>query len=156
MDTNFRVSNLTEAMVAAVVAEAPEPYDAAAKTIRQTVQVALRALPAWDPASDLAVEDAVRGGVQALIRADLDVCRGGYLVLCELTEMAGETGRDPHDTMMSGMRAIASLKRLVSPVQLERLTRAIEHGFSGAGSTFAFMLKTVGTAPVSAWQTQFD
>ncbi|TPW19919.1 MAG: hypothetical protein FD126_2204 [Elusimicrobia bacterium] len=118
MDNSFRVGKLTEALVAANMTGSADPYAMAAKTIRETVHVALRAIPAWDPSADLAIEEAVRGGIQALVLADLDVARGGYLTLCEMTDMAHELGRDPGDTLLCAMRGIVSLRRLVPDDQM--------------------------------------
>lgn len=141
MDNRYRVGKLTEALVAANMTGSADPYLMAAKTIRETVTVALRALPSWDPSADLAIEEAVRGGLQALILADLDVARGGYLTLCEMTDMAHELGREPGDTLMCAMRGMASIKRLVPPEQMTRLRQAIDSGYMGAGEAFAGLLR---------------
>lgn len=143
MENSFKVGGLTEALVAANMSGSDDPYQMAAKTIRQTAQVALRALPSWDPASDLVIEESVRGGLQAMILADLDVARGGYLTLCEMTEMAHELGREPGDTLMAAMRGMASVKRLVPPDQMTRLRLAIESGYMGAGEAFSGLLRAI-------------
>lgn len=140
MEKNFKVARLTEALVAANLTGSTDPYELAAATIRQTVQVALRALPAWDPAGGLVVEEAVRGGLQALVMAELDIARGGFLTLCEMTDLAAELGRDQADTMKCAMRGMAALSRLVTAEDLERLRRAIESGSPGAGTAFNGMV----------------
>lgn len=155
MDNNFKVATLTEALVAANMSESQDPYDLAAKTICQTTQVALRALPAWDPAGDLIIEEAVRGGMQALIKADLDVARGGFMTLWQLSEMAHVVGRDPSDLLLCAMRGIAAVRRLVPEEDMYRLQRAIDSGFMGAGQTLEGLLRSVSPTP-AAWQTQFD
>ena len=141
MDNRYRVGKLTEALVAANMTGSEDPYRMAAKTIREAVKVALRALPAWDPSADLAIEEAVRGGIQAMILADLDVARGGFQTLCEMTDMAHELGRDPGDTLLCAMRGMASIKRLVAPEQMARLRLAIESGYMGAGEAFEGLLR---------------
>lgn len=154
MDNNFKVGSLTQALVAANMDAASDPYELAAKTIRQTVQVALRALPSWDPAGDLVVEEAVRGGLQAMVMADLDPARGAVMILCELGDMAQDLGRDPTETLMCALRGMASIKRLVPADQMHRLHRAIEAAYMGAGDAFAGLLRTAGgptgTAPYAA------
>ena len=136
MEKNFKVAKLTEALVAANLSGSADPYELASVTIRRTVQVALRALPAWDPAGGLVVEEAVRGGLQALVMAELDIARGGFLTLCEMTDLAVELGRDPVDMMKSAMRGMAALSRLVPATDMERLRLAIESGNPGSGTTF--------------------
>lgn len=141
MNHTFRVGKLTQALVAANMSGSADPYQMAAKTIREAVRVALRALPAWDPAANLVVEEAVRGGLQALIQADLDVARGGVLTLCEVGELAQDLGRDPTETLMSALRGMASIHRLMPSGQLDRLRRAIEASYLGAGDAFAGLLQ---------------
>ena len=141
MENTYHVGKLTEALVAANMGGASDPYELAAKTIRQTAQVALRALPTWDPASDLVVEEAVRGGLQAMLMADLDLARGGVVTLCELGDMAQDLGRDPTETLMCALRGMASIRRLVPADQMHRLHRAIEAAYMGAGEAFAGLLR---------------
>lgn len=149
MDNTYRVGKLTEALVAANMTGSADPYQMAATTIRRTVHVALRALPAWDPAADLAIEEAVRGGLQALILADLDVARGGFLTLGELTELAEEFGRDPSETMMSALRGMAAVQGLIPNDQLHRLCGAIEASYVGGGEALADLLRA-GASPPNA------
>lgn len=146
MDNSYRIGKLTQALAAANMTGASDPCQTAAKTIRQTLHETLRALPAWDPAADLAIEDAVRGGLQALIRADLDVARGGLPTLREVSDLAQEFGRDPSETLMSALRGMASVQGLIPNDQLHRLCGAIEASYVGGGEALADLLRA-GAAP---------
>ena len=140
MENNYRVGKLAEALVAANMSGSADPYQVAAKTIRETIEVALRALPHWDPAGDLVIEEAVRGGFQALILADLDTARGAVVTLCELGDMAREIGRDSDDVLKCALRGMAATRRLIPGDQLLRLRKALEASYRGAGDALALYI----------------
>ena len=143
MENQYRVGQLTKELVAAELRNAPDPCLIAAQTIHKTLAVTLKAIPAGDGAGGIAIEEAVRGGLQGLLLADLDVAKAGLLTLRELATLAQDLGRDPMEMLMSAMRGMASLKRLMPPEQMDRLRRAIESEFDGAGEAFAWLLAQV-------------
>lgn len=143
MTDPYKISQLSKELVAAELRTAPDPYKLAAKTIRETVHAALRAIPSNDPSADLAIQEAVRGGLQGLILADLDVAKGGILVLREILELALDLGRDPQEAILSVMKGIASLKRLVRADQLDKLRLEIDADYHGAGEAFSNLLQRV-------------
>ena len=143
MKDPFKVSQFTKELVVSELKNSTDPCLLAAQTIRKTLSVTLKAIPAGDPSSQAAIEDAVRGGLQGLLLADFDVAKGGLLTLRELTHMAQDMGLDPMDTLMSAMRGMASLKRLISPERMDRLRLHIDAEYHGAGEAFSSLLEKV-------------
>lgn len=143
MEDSFKISQLTKELVASELKTATDPCLLTAQTIRKTLTVTLKAIPAGDPSSRIAIEDAVRGGLQGLLLADYDVAKGGLHTLRELTHLAQDLGLDPMETLLSAMRGMASLKRLIPPEVMDRLRMDIDGEFHGAGEAFSVLLSQV-------------
>lgn len=143
MEDHFKVGQLTKELVAAELRNAPDPSLLAAQTIRKTLVVTLKTLQPGDRPSSIAIEDAVRGGLQGILLADYDVARAGILTLREMANLAQDAGLDPMETLLSAMRGMASLKRLIPPEQMDRLRLAIDAEFHGAGEAFSVLLSQV-------------
>lgn len=143
MEDQFKVGQLTKMLVAAELRNAPDPCRLTAQTIRKTLEVTLKAIPSGDNAAGIAIEEAVRGGLQGLILADFDVAKGGLLTLKEMSHLAQDSDRDPMQTLISAMRGMASLKRLIPAAQMDRLRLAIDAEFDGAGEVFGELLHHV-------------
>ncbi|MDE2292978.1 MAG: hypothetical protein KGL53_12925 [Elusimicrobia bacterium] len=139
-EDDFKVSQLTKELVAMRLARMEDPCAAAADSIRQTLKVALQALPPGDPERHTVIEDAVRGGMQGLILAEQDVPRGGALVVEAMAELAHDVGMDPSETIKSALAGLAGLKRLLRADHLDALREAIEEHFHGAGEVFSELL----------------
>lgn len=143
MQDHFKISQLTKELVASELKTATDPCLLAAQTIRKTLNVTLKAVPYGDPAARIAIEDAVRGGLQGLLLAEYDVAKGGLLTLREMANLAQDVGLDPMETLLSAMRGMASLKRLIPPEVMDRLRMDIEAHFHGAGEAFSMLLSEV-------------
>lgn len=143
MENQFKVGQLTKELVAAELRNSPEPCLLAAQTIRKTLQVALKGLRPDARSAGTVIEDAVRGGLQGLILADFDVAKGGIHTLREMAHLAQDLGLDPMETLMSTMRGMASLKRLIPPERMDRLRLDIDAEFHGAGEAFSILLHQV-------------
>ncbi|TPW19920.1 MAG: hypothetical protein FD126_2205 [Elusimicrobia bacterium] len=155
MEDPFKISQLTKELVASELRTSTDPCLLAAQTIRKTLTVTIKAIPAGDPSWRTAIEDAVRGGLQGLILADYDVAKGGINTLRELTNLAQDLSLDPMETLLSAMRGMASLKRLIPPERMDRLRMNIDAEFHGAGEAFSQLLSQVpdpgrSTRPMSA------
>ncbi|MBI3298404.1 MAG: hypothetical protein HYZ75_09595 [Elusimicrobia bacterium] len=136
---DFKVAQFTKELVAIRLQRLEDPSLAAAELIRKTLHTALKALPPG-PERGKVIEDAVRGGMQGLILADQDVPRGGVAVVEALAELAQDLGLDPSETLMSGLRGLAGLRRLVRPDQLDKLRHEIDSRYDGAGEAFCAFL----------------
>ncbi len=150
MEDPFKISQLTKELVASELKNATDPCLLTAQTIRKTLTVTIKGIPAGDPSWKTAIEDAVRGGLQGLILADFDVAKGGIYTLRELTNLAQDVGLDPMETLLSGMRGMASLKRLIPPERMDALRLKIDQEYHGAGEAFSALLSQVpdpGRAP---------
>lgn len=154
MEDHFKVSQLTKELVAAELRNAPDPSLLAAQTIRKTLVVTLKTLQPGDRPSSIAIEDAVRGGLQGILLADYDVAKAGILTLREMANLAQDAGLDPMETLLSAMRGMASLKRLIPPEQMDRLRLAIDAEFHGAGEAFSVLLSQVPDPGRAARPTQ--
>lgn len=150
MEDPFKISQLTKELVASELRTSTDPCLLAAQTIRKTLNVTIKAIPIGDPSWKTAIEDAVRGGLQGLLLADFDVAKGGIYTLRELTHLSQDLGLDPMDTLLSGMRGMASLKRLIPPERMDALRLQIDAEYHGAGEAFSALLSKVpdpGRAP---------
>ena len=143
MEDHFKISQLTKELVASELRTSTDPCLLAAQTIRKTLTVTLKAVPAGDPSGRTVIEDAVRGGLQGLILADFDVAKGGIYTLREMTNLAQDLGLDPMETLLSAMRGMASLKRLIPPERMDRLRLNIDAEYHGAGEAFSVLLREV-------------
>lgn len=150
MEDPFKISQLTKELVASELKASADPCLLAAQTIRKTLTITIKAIPPGDPSWKTAIEDAVRGGLQGLILADFDVAKGGIYTLRELTSLGQDLGLDPMETLLSGMRGMASLKRLIPPERMDALRLKIDADYHGAGEAFSALLARVqdpGRAP---------
>lgn len=143
MEEYFKVSQLTKELVTAELRNAPDPTLLAAQTIRKTLAVTLKNLKPGDRPSAIAIEDCVRGGLQSIILADFDVSKAGIHTLREMTHLAQDLGLDPMATLMSAMKGMASLKRLIPPERMDRLRLLIDEEYHGAGEAFSMLLEQV-------------
>lgn len=150
MEDPFKISQLTKELVSSELRTSTDPCLLAAQTIRKTLTVTIKGIPPGDPSWKTAIEDAVRGGLQGLILADFDVAKGGIYTLRELINLAQDVGLDPMETLLSGMRGMASLKRLIPPERMDALRLKIDAEYHGAGEAFSALLYRVpdpGRAP---------
>lgn len=143
MEEYFKVSQLTKELVAAELRNAPDPCNLAAQTIRKTLAVTLKNLKPGDRSAAIAIEDAVRGGLQGILLADFDVSKAGIQTLREMTNLAQDLGLDPMETLLCAMRGMASLKRLIPPERMDRLRLLIDAEYHGAGEAFSMLLSEV-------------
>lgn len=143
MEDRFKISQLTKELVAGELRNAPDPCLLAAQTIRKTLAVTLKAVKDGNRSAATAIEDAVRGGLQGIILAEHDAAKAGILTLREMAHLAQDLGLDPTETLLSAMRGMASLKRLIAPERMDRLRLDIEAEYHGAGEAFNALLHAV-------------
>lgn len=143
MEPQFKVTQLTKELVAAELRSAPDPCLLAAQLIAKTLAVALKAVPRGDRAAGLAIEEAVRGGLQGVLLAKYDVAKAGLMTVREMARLSRDLDLEATETLMATLRGIASLKRLVPAADMNRLRIDIDAEFSGAADALSDLLRQV-------------
>lgn len=143
MEAQFKVTQLTKELVAAELRNAPDPCLLAAQLIGKTLAVALKAIPRGDRAAGLAIEEAVRGGLQGVLLAKYDVAKAGVMTVREMAQLARDLDLEATETLMSTLRGIASLKRLIPAGDMNRMRIDIDVEFAGAADALSDLLRQV-------------
>lgn len=137
---DLKVGQLTKELVALRLKQMEDPCAVTADLIRQTLLVALKALPVGDPGRGKVIEDAVYGGMQGLLLGDHNLTRGAVLALEAVVHLAMELELDSAEAIKSALTGLSRLRRLLASETLHELHTAVEEHFNGAGEVFSLLL----------------
>lgn len=143
MEAQFKVAQFTKELVAARLRGAADPCPLAARLVAETLAVALKAIPRGDRAAGRTIEEAVRGGLQGVLLADHDVPKAGLWTVREMARLARELDLEATETLISTLRGIASLKRLLPAADMNRMRIDLDVEFSGAADALSELLRQV-------------
>ena len=138
---DFKVGQLTKELVAIQLKRKEDPCAVAADIVHRTLRVAIRAIPPGDAGRGLVIEEAIYGGMQAMVLGDHDLSRGSVFLLEGVADLASEFGLDPTEALRSALCGLARLRRLLTVEQLDDLRFAIGERFLGAAEVYAELLE---------------
>jgi hypothetical protein len=137
-----RIGQLTKEMVAEELRRLGDPCAAAAAVVRKTLAAAFDGPAASGGVPvELAVEDAVKGAMTALLLADHNLARGAILVLESVVDVSAERQLDPTAAMTAALKGLADLRRFVEPERIDDIRLEIEAHYHGAGEVFSGCLR---------------
>jgi len=142
----LRIVQLTKEMVAEELRLLGDPCAAAASVVRRTLMAALQGAAPGDTPPARVIEDAVKGGMMALLLADHSLTRGSILIVEAVMDVASKRDLDPTDSMRAALKGLADLRRFVEPARIDDIRLEIEAHYMGAGAVLIDYLSLVPAA----------